>query len=69
MMNFGFSNDMLKCKSIYTIGSIAALLQLVTILGYSVALGVLGPKPPPPPSSQSALSASYPPVRRGSSRA
>jgi hypothetical protein len=45
MMNFGFSNDMLKCKSIYTIGSIAALLQLVTILGYSVALGVLGPKP------------------------
>jgi hypothetical protein len=32
-------------KSLYTIGGAAALLQLVTLLGYSVALGVLGPKP------------------------
>lgn len=32
-------------KSLYTIGGMAALLQLVVILGYSVALGLLGPKP------------------------
>jgi len=44
MENFSFSNDALKSKSIYFIGSISALLQLVAILGYSVALGALGPK-------------------------
>ena len=32
-------------RSLYTIGGIAAILQLVTILGYSVAIGVLGAKP------------------------
>jgi len=45
MTNITSSNDTLKVKSIYYIGGIAALLQLVTILGYSIALGVLGPKP------------------------
>jgi hypothetical protein len=34
-----------EIKSIYLIGSISALLQLLVILGYSVALGLLGPKP------------------------
>lgn len=32
-------------KSLYTGGAIAALLQLASILAYSIALGVLGPKP------------------------
>ena len=32
-------------KSIYKIGGIAAILQLVVILGYSTAYAVLGPKP------------------------
>lgn len=32
-------------KSLYIIGAVAALLQLAAILGYSIALGVLGPKP------------------------
>ena len=32
-------------KSLYTIGGVAAILQLFTILVYSVLLGVLGPKP------------------------
>ena len=32
-------------KSLYTIGSVAAILQLITILTYSVLIGVLGPKP------------------------
>lgn len=32
-------------KSLYTIGGIAALLQLVTILTYSVVTTILGPKP------------------------
>ncbi len=45
MTNFGFSNDALKIKSIFLIGSISAVLQLVAILGYSVSLAVLGPKP------------------------
>jgi len=45
MTNIVSSNDPLKLKSIFYIGSIAALLQLATILGYSIALGVLGPKP------------------------
>jgi len=45
MTNITANNDPLKSKSIYYIGSIAAVLQLVTILGYSIALGVLGPKP------------------------
>jgi hypothetical protein len=39
------NNDPLKVKSVFYIGSIAAVLQLVTILGYSIALGMLGPKP------------------------
>jgi hypothetical protein len=32
-------------KGLYTIGGIAAILQLIVILVYSVLLGVLGPKP------------------------
>ena len=32
-------------KSLYTISGIAAFLQLITILGYTIILGVLGPKP------------------------
>ncbi len=44
MTNFGFNNDTLKSKSIYIIGGISAILQLIVILGYSIALGVLGPK-------------------------
>jgi hypothetical protein len=32
-------------KSLYVIGGLAAILQLITILGYSVALAILGPKP------------------------
>ena len=32
-------------KSLYTIGGVAAILQLITILTYSVLIGVLGPKP------------------------
>jgi hypothetical protein len=32
-------------RSLYTIGGIAAILQLVSILTYSVVIGVLGPKP------------------------
>lgn len=32
-------------KSLYTGGAVAALLQLASILAYSVALGMLGPKP------------------------
>ena len=32
-------------KTLYTIGGVAAILQLVTILTYSVLIGVLGPKP------------------------
>ena len=32
-------------KRLYIIGAVAALLQLAAILGYSIALGVLGPKP------------------------
>jgi hypothetical protein len=34
-----------QLKALYRIGSIAAFLQLVTILGYAIALAVLGPKP------------------------
>ena len=45
MENFSFSNDALKSRGIYFIGSVSALLQLAAILGYSIALGVLGPKP------------------------
>ena len=45
MTNFGFSNDALKSKSIFVIGSSSAILQLAAILGYSVALAVLGPTP------------------------
>ena len=44
MENFSFNNDHLKSKSIFIIGGISAILQLVAILGYSIALGVLGPK-------------------------
>ncbi len=44
MENFSFSNDLLKNKSIYFIGSISAILQLAAILGYTAALGILGPK-------------------------
>lgn len=44
MDNFSFSNDPLKNRSIYYIGALSAILQLVAILGYSVALGILGPK-------------------------
>lgn len=32
-------------KSLYTIGGVAAILQLITILTYSVLIAVLGPKP------------------------
>ena len=32
-------------KNLYIIGSVAAILQLVTVLTYSVLLGILGPKP------------------------
>ena len=32
-------------KALYTIGGVAAILQLIVILVYSVLLGVLGPKP------------------------
>lgn len=32
-------------KGLYTIGGVAAILQLLTILVYSVLMGVLGPKP------------------------
>ncbi len=32
-------------KSLYTLGGVAAILQLIVILVYSVLLGVLGPKP------------------------
>jgi hypothetical protein len=32
-------------RTLYIIGAVAALLQLAAILGYSIALGVLGPKP------------------------
>jgi hypothetical protein len=45
MTNTTINNDPLKVKGIFFIGGICALLQLVTILGYAVALGVLGPKP------------------------
>lgn len=34
-----------RLTSLYNIGGIAALLQLVSILSYSVVIGVLGPKP------------------------
>jgi hypothetical protein len=45
MTNYGLSNDFLKCKSIFVIGGISAILQLMAILGYSVALAALGPQP------------------------
>jgi hypothetical protein len=32
-------------KSLFTIGGVAAILQLVSILSYSVVIGMLGPKP------------------------
>ena len=32
-------------KSLYTIGGVSAILQLVSILAYSILLGVLGPRP------------------------
>jgi hypothetical protein len=32
-------------KGLYTIGGVSAILQLLSILSYSVLLGVLGPKP------------------------
>lgn len=35
----------LNHKLIYRIGAIAAILQLAAILGYSIALAILGPKP------------------------
>ena len=41
-MNNANSNSL---KSLYDIGGISAILQLVSILAYSVLLGVLGPKP------------------------
>jgi hypothetical protein len=39
------SQDKTGLKALYTIGSVAAFLQLAAIVGYSIALGVLGPKP------------------------
>ncbi len=38
-------NGMPSLKSLYTIGGISAILQLVAILSFSVVIGVLGPKP------------------------
>ena len=38
-------NDRASRKNLYTIGAVAALLQLAAILAYTVALAVLGPKP------------------------
>lgn len=35
----------LNLRSLYTIGGVAAILQLVTILTYAVLTGLLGPKP------------------------
>jgi hypothetical protein len=32
-------------KSLYTLGGIAAILQLIAILSYSILVGLLGPKP------------------------
>jgi hypothetical protein len=38
-------NQASSLKSLYTIGGIAAILQLIAILSFSVVMGVLGPKP------------------------
>jgi hypothetical protein len=38
-------NQTTSLKSLYTIGGISAILQLVAILSFSVVMGVLGPKP------------------------
>jgi hypothetical protein len=43
MSNSPQNETMPGLKSLYTIGGIAAILQLVAILAYSVALGILGP--------------------------
>jgi hypothetical protein len=42
-LNMNGTNSSLK--NLYTIGGIAAILQLVAILSFSVVMGVLGPKP------------------------
>jgi hypothetical protein len=45
-MNKSFlSSEDFNWKSLYIIGGIAALAQLAAILTYSIALGLLGPKP------------------------
>ncbi len=35
----------MRPKSLYTIGGVAALLQLVSILAFAIVIAVLGPKP------------------------
>jgi hypothetical protein len=45
MKKLNIQNYVSESKSLYLIGSICAILQLVTILGYTAALGILGPKP------------------------
>ena len=39
------STDNFNWKSFYTVGGVAALLQLASILAYTIALAALGPKP------------------------
>jgi hypothetical protein len=45
MDKIDFATEDSNWKNLYTIGGVAALLQLASILGYSIALAILGPKP------------------------
>jgi hypothetical protein len=45
---FNYETKQSDIKGLYKIGGVAALLQLVAILGYSVIIATLGPKPTSP---------------------